>query len=136
MKKALLFGVAMVCMLVMTSCGSSNTPKNVAEKSIQCLIDKDFKGYVDLIYFSDKDMAEQNFEEKKTAMTELMQNKYNQSILEKGSIVSYDYVSEEVKDSTAVVKMALKYSTDKTDTTQVKLKMDSKGDWKLDQKGK
>ena len=136
MKKVLLFGVAMVCMLVMTSCGSSNTPKNVAEKSIQCLIDKDFKGYVDLIYFSDKDMAEQNFEEKKTAMTELMQNKYNQSILEKGSIVSYDYVSEEVKDSTAVVKMALKYSTDKTDTTQVKLKMDSKGDWKLDQKGK
>ena len=136
MKKVLLFSVAMVCMLVMTSCGSSNTPKNVAEKSLQCLVDKDFKGYVDLIYFSDKDMAEKNFEEKKTAMTELMQNKYNQSILEKGSIVSYDYVSEEVKDSTAVVKMAIKYSTDKIDTTQVKLKMNSKGDWKLDQKGK
>lgn len=136
MKKVLLFGMAMVCMLVMTSCGSSNTPKNVAEKSLQCLVDKDFKGYVDLIYFSDEDMAEKNFEEKKTAMTELMQNKYNQSILEKGSIVSYDYVSEEVKDSTAVVKMAIKYSTDKTDTTQVKLKMNSKGDWKLDQKGK
>ena len=136
MKKLLLFSLSMLCMMVIIGCGSSNSPKKVAEKSLQCLKDKDFKGYVDMIYFSDQEMAEKNFEEKKTAMTELMQNKYNQSILEKGSIVDFDYVSEEVKDSTAVVKMAIKYSTDKTDTTLVKLKMNSKGDWKLDQKGK
>ena len=51
MKKVL--SLAVVCLFVLTlcSCGSSNTPEAVTTKAIKCIIDKDYDGYVNLMYF-------------------------------------------------------------------------------------
>ena len=50
MKKVFL--AMMVCVLagVLASC-SSNSPRSVAEKSLDCIIHEDYRGYFDCVYF-------------------------------------------------------------------------------------
>ena len=45
-------------MLMLTSCKSESEQRQVAEKAMECLKNKDFKGYVDLMYFSESDSAD------------------------------------------------------------------------------
>ena len=51
MKKLLLFSVVGLLVLVLSACSSDNTPEGVTTKAIQCIIDKDYQGYIDLMFF-------------------------------------------------------------------------------------
>lgn len=51
MKKFLLFSVVGLLVLVLSACSSDNTPEGVTTKAIQCIIDKDYQGYIDLMFF-------------------------------------------------------------------------------------
>ena len=137
MRKALFVLVCFATAVFLQGCGSGNNPRDVAEKSLQCLKDKKFDKYVDLLYFEEEVTGDKDLlKEKKASMQELMQNKYNMSVQEKGSIKDFKFLEEEVKDSTAVVKMEVSFSSGKVDTQSVKLKKLPNGDWKVDPKGK
>ncbi len=121
-----------VAAIVMTSCGGNaadNTPSAVAEKSMKCLKDKDYKGYVDLMDIKAKDGS--SVEETKSAYTAMLSSKFQEAEKKSGPMKDFKVLGEEVKDSTAVVKVAVNYEQ-KSDTTDVKLKMNKDGEWKLD----
>ena len=117
----------------MAGCGGSvddNSPRSVAEKSVECLKNKDFKGYVDLMYFPTDGKKAEEIEQTKTMYVGMLQNKYEEATKKQGAIKSYEFVSEEVKDTVGTVKIAIAYEN-KTDTTDVKVK-NKEGKWYLD----
>ena len=129
--------IAVVVITMMWGCGSSNTPRAVAEKSLEYLKDKKYDKYVKLVYFDEEAQGKTELlKEKQESMQDLIQNKYNMSIQQNGSIKDFKFVEEEVKDSTASVKFDISYSSGKTDTQKVKLRMLPSGDWKIDMRGK
>lgn len=119
-------------MFMFSSCDGGNKPSAVAEQSMKCLQEKDFKGYVDLIYFSEEDQKAADFQEKKDNMASMVEKTLKQQTTEE--IKEYKVISEEIqeKDSTALVRMEVKYGGDKVDTTDVKLRMNQAGEWKLE----
>jgi len=129
--------MGLLALLMMVSCGNSNTPRSVAEQSMQCLKEKKFDKYVDLVYFKEEAEGKKDLlEDKKASMKDLIQNKYNASVQQNGSIKEFEFVDEEVKDSTAVVKMKVTYNSGTTKDEKVKLKMLPNGDWRIDVAGK
>ena len=137
MRKALFALVCFAAAVFLQSCGGGNTPRDVAEKSLQCLKDKKFDKYVDLLYFEEEINGDKDLlKEKKESMQELMQNKYNMSVQQNGTIKDFKFLNEEVQDSTAVVKMEVSFSSGKSDTQKVRLKKLPNGDWRIDPKGK
>lgn len=50
MKKLLSFLMFTAVLAVLASCGKSE-PRTVAEKALQCVIDEDYRGYFDCVYF-------------------------------------------------------------------------------------
>lgn len=131
MKKLFAIVVCCVAAIVIASCGDAadNTPSAVAEKSMKCLKNKDYKGYVDLMEIKAKDGA--SVEETKNGYAAMLASKFQEAEKKTGAMKDYQVLGEEVKDSTAVVKVAVNYEQ-KSDTTEVKLKMNKDGDWKLD----
>ena len=129
--------MGLLALLMMVSCGNSNTPRSVAEQSMQCLKEKKFDKYVELVYFKEEAEGKKDLlEDKKASMKDLIQNKYNASVQQNGSIKEFEFVDEEVKDSTAVVKMKVTYNSGTTKDEKVKLKMLPNGDWRIDMAGK
>ena len=129
--------IAVLAITMMWGCFSSDTPRDVAEKSLQYLKDKKYDKYVKLIYFEEEVQGKTDLlKEKQESMEDLIENKYNMSIQENGSIKDFKFVEEEVKDSTASVKFDISYSSGKTDTQKVKLRKLPSGDWKIDMRGK
>ena len=129
--------MGLLALLMMVSCGNSNTPRSVAEQSMQCLKEKKFDKYVELVYFKEEAEGKKDLlEDKKASMKDLIQNKYNASVQQNGSIKEFEFVDEEVKDSTAVVKMKVTYNSGTTKDEKVKLKMLPNGDWRIDVAGK
>ncbi len=131
MKK--LFGAIMMlaCVLCFASCGGADTPTAVAEKSIQCLQDQDYKGYVDLLNVEAEE-GEDLAANKENAVA-LIQGKAAQFIEKRGGIKSYEVLSEEIAEdgNSAKVKMKVVYGDDKEDEQTVKLvKVDD--EWKVD----
>ena len=137
MRKTTMMLMGLLALLMMVSCGNSNTPRSVAEQSMQCLKEKKFDKYVDLVYFKEEAEGKKDLlEDKKASMKDLIQNKYNASVQQNGSIKEFEFVDEEVKDSTAVVKMKVTYNSGTTKDEKVKLKMLPNGDWRIDIAGK
>ncbi len=133
MRKLLISAFAIVAACIMAGCGGSvdgNSPRGVAEKSVECLKNKDFKGYVDLMYFPTDGKKAEEVEQTKTMYVSMLQNKYQEATKAQGNIKTYEVVSEEVKDTMATVKMAIAYEN-KNDTTDIKLK-NKEGKWYLD----
>jgi hypothetical protein len=58
MKKVLSLAAVCLFVLALCSCGSSNTPEAVTTKAIKCIIDKDYDGYVNLMYFKKEKSSE------------------------------------------------------------------------------
>lgn len=136
MRKTLAIVLGLIAVLVISSC-SKATPRDVAEKSVQCLKDKKFDKYVDLVYFEEEVNGNKELlKDKKDSMRDLIQNKYNMSVQENGSIKDFSFVDEEVKDSTAVVRLQVNYTSGKSDTQKVKLRKIPSGDWRIDFKAK
>jgi hypothetical protein len=137
MRKALFLLSCFVAAVFLQGCGSPDSPRDVAEKSLGYLKDKQFDKYVDLLYFEEEISGDKDLlKEKKESMQELMQNKYNMSVQERGAIKEFKFLNEEVQDSTAVVKMEVSFSSGKVDTQKVRLKKLPNGNWKVDPKGK
>lgn len=134
MKRLSIFlGVALIALFI-ASCSGGNSPKVVAEKSMKCLVDKDFEGYVDLIYFSDKDMESADFQESKKQLAALIKDKGEKSISKKDNIKSFETISEEIAEdgNTANVKMKVVYGNGEEEANDIKMRKDKDGNWKID----
>ncbi len=131
MRKALTIIVGLLALLVIGSC-TEDTPRSVAEKSMQYLKDKEFGKYVDLVYFEEEVTGEKELlKDKKDSMRDLIQTKYNASVEENGNIKDFSFIDEEVKDSTALVRLQVNYTSGKSDTQKVNLRKTPNGDWRI-----
>lgn len=133
MKKLMSFVLAVFAIIVLAAC-SSNSPKSVAEKAMKSIVDKDYKTYVDLIYFDKAKESPEKVEKAKEQLREMLQGKLEKSMKEKGAIKSYKVVNEEISEEgdKAVVTFEVTYEDGKTDSTAVQLVKDKDGKWWLD----
>ena len=133
MKKLMSFVLAVFAIIALAAC-SSNSPKSVAEKAMKSIVDKDYKTYVDLIYFDKAKKSPEDVEKAKEQLREMLQGKLEKSIKEKGAIKSYKVVNEEISEEgdKAVVTFEVSYEDGKTDSTAVQLVNDKDGKWWLD----
>ena len=134
MKRLSIIIEIMFTILFFASC-SSNTPTKVAEQSMKCLMDKDYKGYVDLIYFSEKEKKNpEEYEQGKQQLAALLKDKAEKEYKRKGDISSYETITEETSNDgkTANVKMKINYGNGTNEDTDIKLRKDKDGNWKID----
>lgn len=118
----------------MTSC-SSNTPKGVAEKSMKCLVDKDYKGYVDLIYTKDNPKeSPEEIKQQKEMLASLLKDKAEKEYKKNKGISSYEIVNEETSENgeKAKVKMKVTYGNGEVKDEEIELCKDKDGNWKID----
>lgn len=124
----------MTLVFIMTSC-SSNTPKGVAEKSMKCLIEKDYNGYVDLIYTKDdpKESPDEIKQQKET-LASLLKDKAEKEYKKNKGITSFEIVNEETSEDgeKAKVKMKVTYGNGDVKDEEIELRKDKDGNWKLD----
>lgn len=136
MKKILSVTVLVMALAMLVACGGGSTPSSVVEKSMKCLQDKDYEGYVDLLYIDVKEGEDP--EVQRNAVVSMIASKADQTLAKKQGIKSYEILSEEVtpaeenKPETAVVKVKIEYGDSSTKEETVKLKKDNAGDWKID----
>lgn len=132
MKKLLSISIILIAILALSGC-KSNTPSAVVEKSCQCLIDKDYKGYVDLIAFKD-DADPEKLEEQKAQMVSMLEDKLGKSNEKKGGVKSCKVLSEQIneEEKTAVVSFEVTYGDGTTEQEEQKLKQNDNGEWMLD----
>lgn len=122
------FLAMMVCVLagVLASC-SSNSPRGVAEKSLDCIIHEDYRGYFDCVYFpEDKKQEKEGY----IAMIEEKVKKSGKPITDQ-KIVSYKFISEEINEEAGVAKEIFEVTYDNGSTKQetVDLKKEEDGKW-------
>ena len=108
MRKLISLLAIVITAALISSC-SSNSPKAVAEKAMKCIMDKDYKGYVNLVYFDEKQRKPESIQRNKDATVAILGEKYDKLSEKEKGIKDYKVLSEEVKDSTAVVKMEISY---------------------------
>lgn len=129
MKK--LLSLAAVCLFVLALCscggGVPNTPEAVTTKAIQCIIDKDYKGYVDLMYFK----KEMNDEGKEQLVT-LVQDKMEKEVGKKDGIKDFTVGQPTVDENKAIVPYALNYGNGDTKEDKMKLIKNEEGEWLID----
>lgn len=136
MKKILSVTVLVMALAMLVACGGGSTPSSVVEKSMKCLQDKDYEGYVDLLYIDVKEGEDP--EVQRNAVASMIASKADQTLAKKQGIKGYEILSEEVtpaeenKPETAVVKVKIEYGDASTKEETVKLKKDNAGDWKID----
>lgn len=135
MKKLMSFVIAVFAILAITAC-SSNSPKDVAEKAMKCLVNQDYKGYVDLIYLQDENKSKEDVDKAKAKaqLVELLQNKGEKMIKENEEVESFEITKEEISEdgNSATVDLNITYKNGKTDDTTVKLCKDKDGKWWID----
>lgn len=133
MKKLMSFVIAVFAILAITAC-SSNSPKDVAEKAMKCIVNQDYKGYVDLVYLQDENKSKEDVDKAKAQLVELLQNKGEKSIKENEGVESFEVTKEEISEdgNSATVDLNIKYKNGKTDDTTVKLCKDKNGKWWID----
>lgn len=132
MKNMMKTATMLVMALAMYACGGSNSPKDVAEKSVKCLQKADYEGYVDLIYLEDMEGEEMN--KAKQEFAGMLKEKASKSIEKEEGIKSYEVLSEEIAEdgNKATVKMKITYGNGKEKNETIKLRKDDKDNWKLD----
>ena len=133
MKKLMSFVIAVFAIFAITAC-SSNSPKDVAEKAMKCIVNQDYKGYVDLIYLQDENKSKEDVDKAKAQLVELLQNKGEKSIKENEGVESFEVTKEEISEdgNSATVDLNITYKNGKTDDTTVKLCKDKNGKWWID----
>ena len=133
MKKLMSFVIAVFAILAITAC-SSNSPKDVAEKAMKCIVNQDYKGYVDLVYLQDENKSKEDVDKAKAQLVELLQNKGEKLIKENEGVESFEVTKEEISEdgNSATVDLNITYKNGKTDDTTVKLCKDKNGKWWID----
>lgn len=129
-KLSVLISLAII-VLALAGC-SKNTPTAVAEKSMQCIIDKDFEGYTSMIYLEPKEG--EDMENNRRMIASMLQSKYESTVKKKGALKSFEAIGEEISEdgNNAIVKMKIVYDNGKEDEDNIKLIKDEKGEWKID----
>lgn len=124
--------LVIVLALCMAGCGSSNTPSAVAEKAVNYLKDGNYEAYAELFYHPENATPEE-VEKQKQFVVSLFKEKYEKSKKQNGGIKSFEILSEEVDEEagTATVSLVLTYEDGSTDDSELTMKKDEKGDWKL-----
>ena len=134
--KKVIFGLfAVVAMtLALCSCGNSNTPAKVAEKSIEYIQDKNYEAYVNLIYIEEKEGEETKYQ--KEELVVLLRGKMDMALEKKQGLASYKIVSEEISEDgkSAVVEAEIVYGDGSTDKEKVNLVKNDAGEWMLSMK--
>ena len=127
MKKVLTLATVCLFVLALCSCGSSNTPEAVTTKAIKCIIDKDYDGYVDLMYFK----KEKSSEDMKQIVA-LVKDKMDKEMDQKQGIKDFKVETATVEDNKATVPYTLTYGNGETKEDTMKLIKTEKGDWMID----
>ena len=127
MKK--LLSIAAVCLFVLTlcSCSSTDTPEGVTTKAIKCIVDKDYKGYVDLMYFK-----KEKTDEEKQQLVALIQDKMNKEVEKKEGIKDFNVGTPSVEENTAIVPYTINYGNGDTKEETMKLIKTEDGKWLID----
>lgn len=135
MKKLLVLLFVCVSTLAFWSCASDNSPKGVAAKAIECIQDKDYTGYVDLMYFNKNTREKPDFEEGKKQYATMLEGKVSKEFEKKEGIKSYEILSEEIAEDgeSAVVKFKLEFGNGETkDSETMKMRKGEDGKWLVD----
>mgnify|MGYP002524090787 FL=1 len=127
MKKVLTLATVCLFVLALCSCGSSNTPEEVTTKAIKCLIDKDYDGYVDMMYFK----KEKSNEDMKQIVA-LVKDKMDKELEQKQGIKEYKVGTPTIEDNKAVVPYTLTYGNGDTKEDNMKLVKTNDGKWMID----
>lgn len=127
MKKVLTLATVCLFVLALCSCGSSNTPEEVTTKAIKCLIDKDYDGYVDMMYFK----KEKSNEDMKQIVA-LVKDKMDKELEQKQGIKEYKVGTPTIEDDKAVVPYTLTYGNGETKEDNMKLVKTNDGKWMID----
>lgn len=133
MKKILFVAVMCLFAVMFSGCGGAKTPKDVAEKSIKCLKNKDYKGYVELVSLKDEaKMSSEEVKKSREQMAVLLESKISSEVDKKGGIDSYVIGEETIDEDEAKVKAKIKYGDGSEKESTIKLKKNEDGDWKID----
>ena len=133
MKKILFVAVMCLFAVMFSGCGGAKTPKDVAEKSIKCLKNKDYKGYVELVSLKDEaQMSSEELKKSREQMAVLLESKISSEVDKKGGIDSYEIGEETIDEDEAKVKATIKYGDGSEKESTIKLKKNEDGDWKID----
>lgn len=133
MKKILFVAVMCLFAVMFSGCGGAKTPKDVAEKSIKCLKNKDYKGYVELVSLKDEaKMSSEELKKSQEQMAVLLESKISSEVDKKGGIDSYVIGEETIDEDEAKVKATIKYGDGSEKESTIKLKKNEDGDWKID----
>lgn len=133
MKKILFVAVMCLFAVMFSGCGGAKTPKDVAEKSIKCLKNKDYKGYVELVSLKDEaKMSSEELKKSREQMAVLLESKISSEVDKKGGIDSYEIGEETIDEDEAKVKTTIKYGDGSEKESTIKLKKNEDGDWKID----
>ena len=133
MKKILFVAVMCLFAVMFSGCGGAKTPKDVAEKSIKCLKNKDYKGYVELVSLKDEaKMSSEELKKSREQMAVLLESKISSEVDKKGGIDSYEIGEETIYEDEAKVKATIKYGDGSEKESTIKLKKNEDGDWKID----
>lgn len=132
MKKLLSISIVMFAFIALVSC-KGNSPSAVVEESIQCLIDKDYEGYVDYIAFNE-DATTEEIGKHKAELKALFENKLAEGIEKRGGLKSYKVISEKIDEEkkTAVVKFEITYGDGSTEQQEQKMEQNKDGKWLMD----
>ena len=132
MKKILFVAVMCLFAVMFSGCGGAKTPKDVAEKSIKCLKNKDYKGYVELGSLKDEaKMSSEELKKSREQMAVLLESKISSEVDKKGGIDSYEIGEETIDEDEAKVKATIKYGDGSEKESTIKLKKNEDGDWKI-----
>ena len=126
MKKLLSFAAVCLFVAVLCSCGGPSTPEEVTAKAIKCIIDKDYKGYVDMMAFKSEKTDEQ-----KQQIIALVQDKMEKEVQKKEGIKDFTVGEPTIEEDKAVVPYTLNYGNGDTKDDKMKL-INVDGKWMID----
>ena len=133
MKKMMFALIAVVAMVTMWSCGGvHSSPTSVVEAAFKCNQDKDYEGYVDLIYI--KERYDKTVEKQKQDILALLTEKGDKTIDKKNGVQSWEILSEEMAENgnTAKVKAKIIYGDGSSEDQTFKTFKTEDGKWMLD----
>lgn len=126
----LAFILAAISILAL-SCGQGNSPKGVTAESIECLQNKDYKGYVDLMLIEKDGTPIPDADKEK--FVDIIKQKCESGIEKKGGIKDYEILGEEIneEEGTAIVKTKITCGDGDTEESETNLKLDENKNWKI-----
>ena len=129
MNKVRLFFI-IVILSIFSSCDKFGTKQLSAEEtvkqSIECLIDKDYRGYLDLMYLENEEKLD-SLNEKKNLVARWMEDVFKENDME---YKSYKIIDSQIHDSTALFMDDIKMKPMNLSSHPIRLRKNNKGIWK------